>query len=303
MLKYYTVLILVLGTGLSAGAENIQLDIYTIDTVPKESQSGPITFERKQITTEDLAESATFGDFNDDEIVDIAVGNNWFQGPDFTQQFKFRVMQQRSLAYTPDDFTLAIDVDTDGYEDIVSAGHDYGLFWYKNPGEAQNGLWERFLVDGERPPNGNIDTNSNAYNIGYHAGRWYDVDGDGNKRELISTGAYTGGNNPMTMRWWEIVDGQWVKNDLGIKCYQWGSGLGDIDGDGGLDIVCPDAWLEAPLSCRRSISAHIWLSRSVPDSPGLATASSPKTLGSVFKNDEPTEAEMEPARPLLTKWR
>lgn len=212
------------------------------------SMSGPIQFKKQQVSSE-KAESCAFGDFDGDGYQDIASGSYWLRGPNFKERFLFRKLRRTiptnpKSTLSPDDFTLSRDVDGDGFDDVVSGGHDYGLFWYKSPGTAEDGLWERIVIDADRPPNGIPDIESLEHNVPYHCSVWVDIDNDGRAEEIVSEGMNAREN--LNLRWVKYENGAWQKYDIGQKSIQWGSGVGDINGDGRADIISPDAWFEAP---------------------------------------------------------
>jgi len=112
-----------------------------------------------------------------------------------------------------------LDVDGDGFPDLVTGGA-----WYRNPG-ASGGVFERIVFDSELR--------------GVHDVTSADLDGDG-WLEVITM------SDQNNLRWYKIPDDPrqaWVQHDIG-KGVHAGAAVGDLDGDGDVDIVRTDVWFE-----------------------------------------------------------
>jgi hypothetical protein len=171
-------------------------------------------------------EAGAIVDLNNDGKPDVFSGGLWYEAPDWTRHRVREVTEQDG--YYLDFGTVVADVDGDGRQDIVNGSwHGQDVFWLRNKGK---GDFEVIPID--RP--GNLETV-----IGF------DISGDGRVDILPNTVG--------SMQWYQSKPDagspwgvRWVRHDLPKETAGHGVGVGDLNGDGRVDIVTPKGWLEQP---------------------------------------------------------
>ncbi|MCR4412635.1 MAG: VCBS repeat-containing protein [Thermoguttaceae bacterium] len=184
-----------------------------------------------------FSECCSVADFDGDGDLDVAAGRNWYEAPDWKKHENFRHGAETNGPETDDNSEFAMDVNRDGRPDIVSSGwmRMKGAFWYENPGPEglKAGVkWKATRFHAAENMEGVI-----------HG----DLDGDGDDDILANHWAPVPGQG---MTWFEHIDrAPWlVEHVVGTEGEHHGNGLGDINGDGRVDIVTPMGWYEAPAN-------------------------------------------------------
>jgi hypothetical protein len=214
------------------------------------SRPADIAF-RVQMIDPGFSESVAVADFNKDGRRDILSAEYWYEAPAWTKH------KVRDIAFNGsyiDNFSdLPVDVDGDGYTDIVQIAYfARRIVWLKNPGKA-GAAWLAQEID-------SIGPTEFAFLV--------DLNNDGRAVEILPQ--FTGAaKSPLT--WYELTGGKWQKHVVSTQSYGHGIGAGDVNGDKRNDIITPAGWLEAPADVRAAgewtLHATNWSVPSVPQ-PG-----------------------------------
>jgi hypothetical protein len=175
--------------------------------------------------------SAAAADINRDGILDIISGPFYYLGPDYrvSREIYFSKTSDVTSQLTPAMVNFAYDYTGDGWPDVLIAkGRPMTL--YVNPkGEARR--WDSYNV---------------LPSISSEIAVFKDIDGDGKPDVAFVGGGAVSWANP------DPADptAPWKIHAVSEQGYgvaaQHGLGIGDINGDGRMDIVSPQGWWEQP---------------------------------------------------------
>ena len=190
------------------------------------------SYKKLHLTDKFYCEGAYFADFNRDAKTDVVSGPYWYEGPDFQQRHQVHEPQEFDPKNYSDNFlTYTGDFNGDGWADILYVpwpGKDAS--WYENPA-GDDGPWKAHFA---------------LKNVGNESPVWGDVNGDGRPDLVYNIDGYLGFGT------WDPQqpDEPWVFHPVSTKGnyqqYTHGVGIGDINGDGRVDMLEAVGWWEQP---------------------------------------------------------
>ncbi|MGC2399333.1 MAG: FG-GAP-like repeat-containing protein, partial [Acidobacteriaceae bacterium] len=191
-------------------------------------------FRKQQLSDFYYSWSSSAADFNHDGILDVVSGPYIYYGPDYT---KFREIYLAETVNPSTKFAgdawmnFASDFTGDGWADLVTVsygGANGGIYLYENP-KGEDRRWTKYKV---------------VNDVQSEIAVMRDVDGDG-KQEIVYMG---GGQVRYAKPDPSNPTGPWIVHNVSEKGYgtAHGIGVGDINGDGRLDILNAYGWWEQP---------------------------------------------------------
>ena len=196
--------------------------------------AGGVRFEKLQLTDLYYCDGIDAGDINRDGHKDIVAGPFWYEGPSFKVKHEFYPAKPFDPPPNPTDsmFSYVHDFNGDGWPDVLVLGrvHLHQAFWYENP-QGKFGHWKKHFVfhrvQGETPP-------------------FLDADGDG-RPELV---AHWQNHWGLIQPNWSQPTNEWFFQPITAEG-EWhhfyhGTGIGDVNGDGRMDLLLNEGWFEQP---------------------------------------------------------
>jgi hypothetical protein len=206
--------------------------------------SSGITWKKTVVDKTFRSEGVAIADVNKDGKMDILVGDVWYEAPDWKMHEIRKVGKFDPKGYSECFACWAEDVNHDGWPDlIVIPFPGKPCHWYENP-QGKEGHWKEHEI---------------WHSACNETPQYVDLFGKG-KRVLVMGWQPKGKENEGQMAWfapgsdptqpWEMhpisepsTPGQVIP---GTHRFAHGLGVGDINGDGRIDVICTGGWWEQP---------------------------------------------------------
>jgi hypothetical protein len=206
----------------------------------------PVSWKKTVIDKAFRSEGVAVADVNRDGKMDIFAGDVWYEAPDW-KMHEIRPVgdyKDGSAGYSQSFACWAEDVNGDGWLDVIIIGFPgEPCHWYENP-MGQPGHWKKHLI---------------WHSACNETPLYVDLFGNGG-RVLVMAWQPKGKDHEGQMAWfkpgkdptqlWEmhpISEPSTPGHEVpGTFRYSHGLGVGDLNGDGRLDVMCTGGWWEQP---------------------------------------------------------
>jgi len=208
-----------------------------------------ISWKKTVLDTVFRSEGVAVGDVNKDGKLDILNGEFWYEAPDW-KKHEIRKPGNYGTGQTGYSNSFACwteDVNGDGWLDvIVIAFPGEPCHWFENP-KGKGGHWKRHEIwhsaCNETPQYVDLlGTGKRVLVMGFQP----KAKGDGNQGQMAY---FTPGKDPTQP--WEMhpisEPSSPGKAIPGTMRFSHGLGVGDVNGDGRLDVICTGGWWEQPM--------------------------------------------------------
>ncbi len=203
--------------------------------------AGQTEFQKLHLEPAFFCEGANVADINRDGYLDIVSGPYWYAGPDFQKrQAIHEPTRYDPHGYSENFLTYTADFNADGWVDILYVpwpGKD--AFWFQNPGANLEQL--------ERP----WVSYRALTDVGNESPAWVDLNGDQRPELVFNIQGQLG------YATWDPAqpDQMWAFHPISdrrdyYQRYTHGLGVGDLSGDGRLDVLESAGWWEQPESLK-----------------------------------------------------
>lgn len=248
MMGYGPIALHVAGTG-EVRFRDLAVKDLNRKTEPEERVSPH--FRKQQLNDFFYSWGATAGDINHDGIPDVVAGPFYYLGPDYTERREFTSARSYSASNNfPEGMVyFAYDYTGDGWTDILCVD-SRPIYLYVNP-KGESRRWDRYNV---------VPGATSEIEV------FRDLDGDG-KPEILFAGqnavlAYAKPDPADPTSVWKVHN----ISEPGLAGPH-GMGVGDINGDGRMDVVNSRGWWEQPAS---GAAASLWKFHPAPFGNGGA---------------------------------
>jgi hypothetical protein len=239
------------------------LPALALGTLPADEPKTPsaISWKKTVIDTKFRSEGVAIADVNRDGKMDILAGEVWYEAPDWKMHEIRKPPRDygNGLNSYSDSFACwADDINHDGWPDlIVIRWPGAPCYWYENP-RGKPGPWKEHMIwhsaCNETPQYVDLFGNGRRVLVmGWQPLRKMVRNPDG-RFDIVTPedqgqmAWFRPGPDPTAL--WEmhpISPPSEPKNEIpGTRRFSHGLGVGDVNGDGRLDVICTGGWWEQP---------------------------------------------------------